>query len=203
MLPSSYKPKSIEDFIGPARKQAADWSRLLALARADGSPICFLILGRPGLGKSELSNFITRELTTEHWNITRLNGKEVDIEKAESLARDFRLRSMFPGYRVLQIEEIDRMTKDAQVRFLTVLDDLPKWTAVVGSSNCKLADFEERFQRRFHVAQLIGPQSGEILELLLRLGVPDAGARMLSVACGGNVGIALKEADEHVALIAA
>lgn len=31
---------------------------------------------------------------------------------------------------------------------------LPKQTAVVGTSNCELAGFEVRFQRRFHYCQV-------------------------------------------------
>lgn len=119
----------------------------------------------------------------------------MDTEKADHLAYDLQLRSMFDGYRVWQIEEIDRVTKDAQVRLLTVLDDLPPQTAVIGTSNCEVKDFEERFQRRFKVAELTAPKSEDIHALLVRLGTPDTGARRISFGCGGNVGQALEDAD--------
>lgn len=195
MLPSDYKPSSVEDFIGPAKAHAKLLAAFIATAKPSGKPIKILALGKPGLGKSALSSFLCTLLTKERWNISRLNGKQLDIGQMEQLAFDLRLTSMYPGYRIVQIEEIDRMSRDAQVRALTVLDDLPKQTAVIGTSNCEVGEFEERFQRRFKVAELAPPKSEEIQKLLLKLGVSTEAARRLSFSCGGNVGQALEDAD--------
>ena len=57
MLPSAYKPKTPDDFIGPAQKVAEMINKLLSTALPAGSPLKLLLLGRPGIGKTELANY--------------------------------------------------------------------------------------------------------------------------------------------------
>jgi len=38
-----------------------------------------------------------------------------------------------------------------------VLDDLPRGIVIAGTSNCKLRDFEERFQTRFQAFEIAPP----------------------------------------------
>ena len=56
MLPSAYKRKVPDDFIGPARRVAHVIDRLLVTALPTGVPVKLLLLGRPGLGKTALAN---------------------------------------------------------------------------------------------------------------------------------------------------
>ncbi len=56
----------------------------------------------------------------------------------------------------------------AQVRFLTLLDDVPRGVTVACTSNCKLRDFEERFQTRFQAFEIAQPTTEEIISLLRR-----------------------------------
>ena len=198
-LPSQFRPLTLDSFIGPARAEAGLIAKLIQLSLANGAPQKWLILGPPGIGKSALSNFIVHAYGGTRWTTARFNGKQMGLDQMEQLAHDYHFTSLFDGFRVVQIEEADRITKDAQVRFLTFLDDLPKFTAVVCTSNCSESEFEERFQRRFKVVNLLPPGPGDIEALLLKLGTPPAAARHISIMACGNVGLALEDADTAVA----
>ena len=98
---------------------------------------------------------------------------------------------------MLWIDEADEIPRLAQVRFLTLLDDLPAGVAVACTSNCKLSDFENRFQTRFQAFEIAPPPPAEIQSLVTRLlpqlSVRDA-TQIATFACG-NVRQALLEAQ--------
>lgn len=199
MLPSSYRPQTPADFIGPARASAEGLAKLAAAASAEGDPVCVLFLGRPGVGKSSLANFFARTLgATSQWNFVDcrpVNGKEVNLDFILRASASWRLSSLSSGYRIFQIEEVDRITADAQVVLLTMLDQMPRRSAVIASTNRPLEHFEERFQRRFKTFQIDGPDTEELRVLLTRLGVSESSARMIAGTAAGNVGAALQDAD--------
>lgn len=203
MLPSTFRPQKLTDFIGPARAQAAFLQRLLAAAQPAGDPLKILILGRPGIGKSSLAEYFVSLTGATKWSTSTYNGTAFKIEQVEQLARTLGCREMFGSYRVIRVEEVDAVPTVAQIRFLTLSDDLPPHTAIICTSNCKVEHLEERFQRRFQVIQLEGPSDAEILDLLQtrwpEIPLPDA--RMISCMAGGNLGQALQDAT--TALIAA
>jgi replication-associated recombination protein RarA len=201
MLPSTFQPKSASDFIGPARAQAEQIARLLALAKPTGDPVSVLILGPPGIGKSELAEHFVRCSGASKWSVAKFNGTQVKIEEVEELARKLHYRDLFGDYRVIRIEEVDKVPAVAQVRLLTLLDDLPPHNAIVCTSNCRLNELEVRFQRRFTVIELAPPSAEDIYQLLstrwpaLR---PDTVRQIATFACG-NVGQALRDADAALA----
>ena len=88
----------------------------------------------------------------------------------------------------------------AQVRFLTLLDDMPPQNAVVCTSNCKVTELESRFQRRFQVVTLQAPKGEEIERFLLSRwpSLGETNSRWIGVACGGNVGQALMDAQTRM-----
>ncbi len=201
-LPSTLRPQSFDDLIGPAREAGLGLARLAARCQSERAPLRVLLLGPPGVGKSAVASLLARALgATTPWQFVEcraVNGKEVNLDFVERAALSWRLTSLVPGYRVFQIEEVDKVTHDAQVRLLTLLDEMPPASAVIATSNRTLPEFEERFQRRFKVFPLSGPEPHEIAALLQRRGVAEAAAQMLAVTCAGNVGAALEDADLHV-----
>jgi len=74
MLPSTYRPKTPADLIGPAQKVTDLINKLLANALPIGSPLKLLLLGRPGIGKTELANYFMARLCCDRWHTTVLNG---------------------------------------------------------------------------------------------------------------------------------
>ena len=87
----------------------------------------------------------------------------------------------------------------AQVRFLTLIDDLPEGVVVMCTSNCKIKDFEPRFQSRFQVFEM-KPPSQEEIATLLRKWIPNNEAAIKHIAhaatmAGGNVRQALLDCE--------
>jgi replication-associated recombination protein RarA len=190
----------VDDFIGSTANKHGSGARVVALhieravmlAKAAGnSPLKYLLNGRPGLGKTALTKFATGLLGCNKWSTNELNGTQVKLEVVEDLARSMHYSSLFGDYRLVIINEADEIPRVAQVRLLSVLDDLPDGAAVLCTSNCKIKDFEERFQTRFQAFDLIGPESAEIEKLLLRyLPDPRVVSQIANMA-GGNVRQAL------------
>jgi len=197
MLPSAYKPRVPDDFIGPAQKTAHVIDRLLATSMPTGAPIKLLLLGRPGLGKTALANYFMARLNCDRWHTTVLNGTQVKIELVEELAVSLRYRELFGQYRVIRIEEVDKVPVVAQARLLTLLDELPDHSAVVCTSNCAVSDLEDRFQSRFLLFELAPPTSEEIETLLHKLAtsLPTSVVQQIATFACGNVRQALLDAD--------
>ncbi len=195
MIPSSFKPKVSADFVGPAALIARQLEALAKLA--EGSPVAVLLHGPPGVGKSQLAAFFVRCLGAER-TVHKYNGTDIRIEEVNSMARDLHYRDMFGKTRVWQIEEVDKVPTVAQVRLLTLLDDMPSGTAFVCTTNVNPEKLEERFQTRFTVITVPAPPSSEIAALLKALNVlPQAAVRIAELCCG-NVRAALKDADAEL-----
>jgi replication-associated recombination protein RarA len=197
MLPSAYKPNTPAGFIGPAQKVADLMDNLLAVTLPTGGPLKLLLLGRPGIGKTELANYFMTQLSCDRWHTTVLNGTQVKIEAVEELAASLRYRELFGQYRLIRIEEVDKVPVVAQVRLLTLLDDLPSRAAVLCTSNCGVNDLEERFQSRFLLFDLAPPTGEQIEELLQKLAaqLPTPVIKQIATFACGNVRQALLDAD--------
>src|SRR6478609_10060266 len=182
----SFIPRTLDDFIGRQmiERQSGDtWigARLIAellgqgviLANANQrSPLKYLLNGRPGMGKSALVAYLQHLLGCNKWNTIKLNGTECKVEMIHEIVQQLACTSLFGDWRMLWIDEADAIPPVAQVRFLTLLDDLPRGVAVACTSNCKLLDFEERFQTRFQAFEIAPPTTQEIISLLRRY-LPD------------------------------
>ena len=155
-----------------------------------------LILGKPGIGKTALADFAMLKLGCDRWHTTQLNGTQVKIEIVEDIARSLHYKDMFGTYRLLRIEEIDKTPTIAQVRLLSLLDDLPSRCAVICTSNCKPQDLEDRFQSRFIVLQIDPPSNTEIRQLITNNwpAIPPKEITRISTFACGNVRQALLDA---------
>lgn len=198
----TFIPTAVSDFVGitntkegtGAQLAARHIERAIALARQRGNTnLKFLLNGKPGLGKSMLVNFALHLLGCNKFNTTKLNGTQVKIERLEDIATDLQFTNIFGDYRALMVDEADEIPRVAQVRFLTLLDDLPKGTVVFCTSNCKLSDFENRFQTRFQAINVAPPTQPEIAQLLARF-VDENTARQIALGAQGNVRAALLDA---------
>ena len=168
--------------------------RIVHQARAIGNgPIKVLMNGAPGIGKTGLALYLRHLLGCNQWSTTKLNGTAVKMEKIEEIAQQLHYKGLFGDYRMLHIDEADAIPSAAQVRFLTLLDDLPDGVAVVCTSNCKLKEFEPRFQSRFQVFEIIPPSSEEIERLLCDY-IDARNAKQIATFACGNVRQALLDA---------
>ena len=106
------------------------------------------------------------------WNTIKLNGNQCKVETIQEIAQQLACTCLFGDWRMLWIDEADAVPPVAQIRFLTLLDDLPRGIAIACTSNCKLRNFEERFQTRFQAFEIAPPTTEEIIALLRRY-LPD------------------------------
>lgn len=187
MLPSNYKPTTVSQFIGNARLHAGMIDKLIAAAAPAGDPLKMLFSGPPGTGKSSLAEYAQGQLGCDKWTTTKLNGTQVKIEVLDDIARSLHYRDMFGKYRLIWIEEADKLHHLAQVRILTILDELPHQAAVICTSNAGVKDFEPRFHSRFQFFEVKGPAAIEIEGLLAGFMPPKARAtarHIATLACG-------------------
>lgn len=121
--------------------------------------------------------------------------RNLTIEEVRAWQQASCYGSLFGGWKVKLIEEADLIPQLAQDLMLTHLDELPARNAIIGSSNLDLATLTERFQTRFQLVQIDGPDSSELATWLVRRWkVPRVTADFIAVGSCGNVRAALHDA---------
>lgn len=195
-LARDFVPASPDDLVGPARELAIHIQKLVRLAKENNNaPLKLFLPGNPGLGKSLLAAYVQHLLGCSKWDVIKLNGTQVKVEKLEEIEASLHLKTLFGDWRLLRIEEADTIPTVAQVRFLTILDDLPSGAAVVCTSNCKLKELEARFQSRFQVLEVEPPQPHEIETFLSRFLTDKVHVNQIATFACGNVRQALLDAQ--------
>jgi len=193
--PTKYTPLSPEDFVG----EAADYARVIQGvvrdSRANGcEAIKILLNGPPGVGKTALVRYLASLLGCDPFSITKLNGTEVRLETVNELSRAMHYSALSGDYNLIWIDEADKVNPLAQVRFLTMLDDLPDGVAIACTSNCRVEEFEARFQSRFQVCELSSPTAAHIETLLRRWPLQPEDIASIAKGARGNVRQALLDA---------
>lgn len=203
MNPIEYKPLRPDEFIGPAKDLAMVLERIAKRSVRRGDPVKLIIRGEPGIGKSALVESFLDQIGANKWTTTKLNGTELNVEMISDWSRRLCFSELYGKYRVLWIEEVDKVNAFVQARMLTLLDDLPPNVAVISTSNKDLKDFDPRFQSRFQVFSLKAPGADEIAWLLKKFGLrKDDISRIAQFACG-NVRLALFDAQSALDELAA
>ncbi|HEX3800206.1 MAG TPA: ATP-binding protein [Verrucomicrobiae bacterium] len=199
MLPTRYIPKSPADFIGDAKTVSLQLGRVATDAKAHANaPIKVLFNGEPGIGKSAVSRYLITLLganPSDKWSYKKYNGTQIKLETVEEIARDLHYCDIYGAYRIIWIEEADMIPAVAQVRFLTLLDDLPDGAAVICTSNCKVDEFKKRFQTRFKIYEMAPPLEHEVQGLLRKFLTDERTITHIAFGAAGNVRAALIDAE--------
>jgi|CZKV01.1.fsa_nt_gi replication-associated recombination protein RarA len=201
MNPLTYNPQTPADFIGEARNIAGLLVQMVADSRANKlTPLKLLFNGPPGTGKSALVAFLqTTAGIHPKWSTTKTNGTKVNMEAIQEMEDGMHYRDLYGDYKLFWIDEVDKMGPTQQCRFLSTLDDMPGGVIVACTSNCKVKDFEPRFQSRFQLLEVPAVHAAQIETLLARFldGTTAHGAaaikQIATFACG-NVRQALLDA---------
>ena len=205
--PASFRPVVPDDLIGSARTAAR---ALVAKARrirtGMDAPMKVLLYGPPGVGKTTIAEMVARELTgSEPCAIEDFNGREITIEAVRRWMDGLAYTSLFGGgWSVRIVNEMDRCSREAQDLMLTYLDRLRPGRALIGTSNLQLDLLTERFQTRFQAFKIIGPDSDEIAQWLVRRWkAPKRLAQEIAVGSGGCVRAALADLESAIDMRAA
>jgi phospholipid N-methyltransferase len=147
-LLARHKPARLADIHG----QAAVIRSLSAFAAAPHSN-AFIFAGSSGVGKTAAAWALANELGCDpDWGgVVEIPSGTQDGRAVEDLLRRMHLRPMAgSGWKVVIINEADRMTPQAEVMWLDGLEKLPAKTVVVFTTN-NLHKLTDRFIRRCEV----------------------------------------------------
>ena len=201
-LTGEHGPTDAADFIGPARDAAERLQLMVAHALANGCPPLKLFYGGPsGTGKTALCYYAQHLLRVSRFAAHEFSGTDMTLDRVRELQASLGLAhtELYGLYRLYCVHEADRIPDAAQVKLLTVLDNLPPRTAFLCTTNAELGDMEKRFQRRFRYTRIGPPPFEELLAFLRRWDAPEYVCRMIATGACGNVGLAMNELEEWLA----
>ncbi len=178
--------RDTEQLIGPA-------GMLQKKLTLEKGPFVFLFHGPPGVGKTALCEILARRLV-ERYEFESLSGRECTVEKMRELKISMGNAPMLTKWRVVVIEDLDRMPLAAQDSFREMLHKPPSYCAVFASTNLDRRGFEERLWTRFERFRVEGPSEKEIMALIAHL-VPRKKAKEIVEGFPGNARDAIKEAE--------
>jgi replication-associated recombination protein RarA len=183
--------------IGEARKIGEAISKQIRRVNGAASTFKFLLHGQPGVGKTSLAKMIAREIVADKIDIETINGRNLDSETVREWQRNAAYGSLFGGWKVKLVNEADLIPAAAQDLMLTYLDDLPPQNAVIATSNQNVTALTERFQTRFRLVKVPGPNCDELARWLIeKWRLPKETADFISLGACGNVRLALLDAAD-------
>ncbi|MGA0846278.1 MAG: AAA family ATPase [Luteolibacter sp.] len=197
IAPTSFVPSCPADFVGQAGKVAEMLLRKAERLRdSPDQPLKLLVCGAPGIGKTSLVNLVARALVAHTAAIEDVNGREVGLDVARKWIRGLPYGSLFGGWTVKVVNELDRCSKDAQDLLLSYLDRMSAGQAFLGTTNLDIGNLTERFQTRFQSVRL-QPPANEVLAQFLarRWAAPISITRKIAEGAGGNIRAAMADLE--------
>lgn len=150
--PTDYKPTSPEQLIGHSRSFAhLLMTKARRIKESGKGNLKAILLGPPGVGKSETAMMVSRFLSGHELAIESLNGQSMSVERVRKWRDDANYHSLYGDRVVKVVDEIDCASEQAQAELLSFLDKLPKHADFIGTSNKSLEQFPERLQTRMTV----------------------------------------------------
>ena len=190
-----HTPSKPADFIGGARKVGDILAAKSKRLRKDGGTLKALLYGPPGVGKTAVARMVAQSLGSP-FSLESVNGRSVSVALVQEWQRQSAFRSMFDGFTVRIIDELDTCPPAAQDLLLTFLDNLPDGWAFIGTSNLDLGQLVPRLQTRLQHFKVEAPLTSELTKFLRGVArVPETVASQIAVGSGGNVRAALLDLE--------
>lgn len=117
-----YRPDSLETIIGNNEIKTT----LKGMFKKNDIPHSMLFHGPTGCGKTTLARIIAKKLNCEDNNIIEIDTAQFrGIDTIRDLRKSIQFTPLGGGIRVYIIDEVHKMTGDAQNAFLKMLEDTP------------------------------------------------------------------------------
>jgi len=120
-LYNKYRPKTFDDIIG--NEDIVSYLKGV-IDEEDNRPHVFLLHGPTGCGKTTMARIISKDLGCSSINTREINTADFrGIDSVREMIRSSRYQGIGGGNRVWIIDEIHKMTTDAQNAMLKLLED--------------------------------------------------------------------------------
>ena len=198
--PSEFIPKCPDDLLGPPAKLAvAVMAHAMRIKAENRCHLKVCLCGQPGTGKTTIANMIADALSVQPMEVERVNGRNVTIETVREWQKNACYGSMFGGWTVKVINELDLVPMAAQELMLSYLDELRPRFAIIGTSNESTDTLSERFLSRFQIIKVASPDQPLIRAWLVKKWkVSETAAQWISMSCCGNVREALLQSASYI-----
>ena len=161
-----YSPLSIDNVIFSDEATARSFKKYVK----DDSFPNLLLFGRPGTGKTSVSKALCRDVDIDTLDILRINCSDEKIDAMRDKVKNFANTYPISKYKVIQLEEFDHLSLDAQALLRALIDEAPsmcRFIATCNYINKVIPPLRSRFQE-FHFQSpdinLVAERCAEILE---------------------------------------
>ena len=119
LLVDKYRPSKLSDYVFQNKNNERKIKKWLA----EGSIPNILMEGTPGTGKTTMSRILVNELGIDDMDVLYLNGSLMKIDEIREKILPFVGKSGFSKFKVIQIEECDRLSFAQQKSLLQITED--------------------------------------------------------------------------------
>jgi replication-associated recombination protein RarA len=199
-LPTLWKPKQPDEFIGSARAVVAVLNaKIKRIKQMKDGNVHSLFYGPPGIGKSSTANYLGLLLAGHPMAMEVTSGQGLSVNDVRDWHRQSVCRPLYGDWHVRIVDEIDKANDAAMVELLLFLDKHYPCTAFFGTTNRELEQIPEREQTRMQLYKFKRADESDVAALLFKQwNIEHGHAVKIATANRGNVRGACFDAESHL-----